>query len=66
MRQEHERCQFDMLRVVYHLLRRRVGYPDLGSAYVTRQQVDRQRQRLVKKIEALGVPVTLEKVGQTA
>lgn len=55
-----------MLRVVYHLLRRRVGYTDLGSEYVTQHQVDQQRQRLVKKLEALGVKVTLEEVGQAA
>jgi transposase len=55
-----------MLRVVYHLLRRRVGYTDLGSEYVTQHQVDHQRQRLVKKLEALGVKVTLEEVGQAA
>lgn len=55
-----------MLRVVYHLLCRRVGYTDLGSEYVTHYQVEQQRQRLVKKLEALGVKVTLEEVGQAA
>ncbi len=55
-----------MLRVVYYLLRRRVGYTDLGSEYVTRHQVDQQRQRLVKKLETLGVKVMLEEVGQAA
>ena len=48
------------------LLRRRVGYTDLGSADVTQHQVEQQRQRLVKKLEALGVKVTLEEVGQAA
>lgn len=55
-----------MVRVVYHLLRRRVGYTDLGSEYVTHHQVEQQRQRLVQKLEALGVKVTLEEVGQAA
>ena len=55
-----------MLRVVYHLLGRRVGYTDLGSEYVTHHQVEQQRHRLVKKLEALGVKVTLEEVGQAA
>jgi transposase len=54
------------VRVVYHLLRRRVGYTDLGSEYVTHHQVEQQRQRLVKKLEALGVKVTIEEVGQAA
>jgi len=44
-----------MVRVVYPLLGRRVGYTDLGSEYVTQHQVEQQRQRLVKKLEALGV-----------
>jgi transposase len=55
-----------ILRVVYHLLQRRVGYADLGGEYFTRQQVDRQRQRLVKRLEALGVKVTIEEVAQAA
>jgi hypothetical protein len=52
--------------VVYHLLRRRVGYTDLGSEYVTQYHVEQQRHRLVKKLEALGVKVTLEEIGQAA
>jgi transposase len=32
-----------ILRVVYHLLRRRVGYTDLGGDYFNHQHVDRQR-----------------------
>ncbi len=55
-----------ILRVAYHLLRRRIGYADLGSKYFPRQQVEQQRQRLVKKLEALGVKVTLEEVAHTA
>jgi len=54
------------LRVVYQLLHRRVGYTDLGSEYVTHHQVEQQRQRLVQKLQALGVEVTLEEVGQAA
>lgn len=55
-----------ILRVAYHLLRRRAGYTDLGGEYITHQQVEQQRQRLVKKLEALGVKVTLEKVAHAA
>jgi transposase len=55
-----------ILRVVYHLLRRRVGYTDLGGEYFTHQHVEQQRQRLVKRLEALGVKVTLEEVAHTA
>lgn len=39
-------------------------YADLGSTYVTYQQVAQQRQRLVKRLEALGVKVTIEEVAR--
>jgi transposase len=55
-----------ILRVAYHLLRRRVGYTDLGGEYFTHQHVEQQRQRLVKKLEALGVKVTLEEGAHAA
>lgn len=56
----------NLLRVAYYLLKRRVRYTDLGSDYFDRQQVQRQRQRLVQRLEALGVKVTLEEVGEAA
>lgn len=56
----------NLLRVAYSLLKRRVRYTDLGSDYFDRQQVQRQRQRLVQRLEALGVKVTLEEVGEAA
>lgn len=55
-----------MLVISYHLLSRRVPYTDLGSDYVDRQQVKRQRQRLVERLEALGVKVTVEEVAEAA
>lgn len=55
-----------MLVIVYHLLSRRVAYADLGSDHVNRQQIKRQRQRLVERLEALGVKVTLEEVAEAA
>jgi transposase len=55
-----------ILSVGYPLLRRRVGSTDLGGEYFTHQHVEQQRQRLVKKLEALGVKVTLEEVAHAA
>lgn len=55
-----------ILRVAYHLLHRRMEYSDLGSTYGIHQQVEQQRQRLVKKLEALGVKVTLVEVAHAA
>jgi transposase len=56
----------NLLRIAYYLLKRRVRYTDLGSDYFDRQQVQRQRQRLVQRLEALGVKVTIEEVAEAA
>jgi transposase len=56
----------NILRIAYYLLKRRVRYTDLGSDYFDRQQVQRQRQRLVQRLEALGVKVTIEEVAAAA
>ena len=55
-----------MLVIVYHLLNRRVAYAELGSDYVDRQQVERQRRRLVERLEGLGVKVTIAEVAEAA
>jgi ABC-type enterobactin transport system permease subunit len=55
-----------ILVIVYHLLSRQVRYTDLGSDYVDRQHVERQRRRLVERLEALGVKVTIEEVAEAA
>jgi len=49
-----------MLVIGYHLLSRRVAYADLGSDYVDRQHIERQRRRLVERLGAMGVKVTIE------
>jgi transposase len=56
----------NLLRIAYHLLKRRVRHTDLGSNYFDRQQVQRQRQRLVQRLEALGVKVTIKEVAEAA
>jgi transposase len=55
-----------LLVIAYHLLSRRVPYTELGSDHVDRQQVERQRRRLVERLEALGVKVTIEEVAEAA
>lgn len=55
-----------LLRVAYALLKRHVRYTDVGSDYFDHLQVQRQRQRLVQRLEALGVKVTLEEVEEAA
>ena len=53
-----------LLVISYHLLSRRVPYAELGSDYVDRQHLE--RQRLVERLEGLGVTVTIEKVVEAA
>jgi transposase len=55
-----------LLVISYHLLSRRVSYAELGSDHVDRQQVERQRRRLVERLEALGVKVSIEEVAEAA
>jgi len=55
-----------ILVIAYYLLSGRIRYTDLGSDYVDRQQLERQRRRLVQKLAALGVKVTIEEIEQAA
>ena len=49
-----------ILVIAYHLLSRNAGYADLGGDYFDRRNVEAQRTRLIRKLEALGVKVTVE------
>jgi transposase len=51
-----------LLVVVYHVLSRRQPYQDLGADYLDRLEPDRLAQRLVKRLERLGLKVTVEPV----
>ena len=55
-----------ILRIAYHLLKRRVRDTELGGDYFNQRHLKRQRQRLVEKLEALGVKVTIEEVAAAA
>ena len=46
--------------IAYHLLKQRKSYEDLGGDYFDRQNVEMQRSRLINKLEALGLKVTVE------
>jgi len=49
-----------LLVIVYHVLARRAGYHELGGDYFDRQQQHLQQQRLVRRLEAMGLKVTVE------
>jgi transposase len=55
-----------ILRIAYHLLKRRVRYTEWGSDYFNQQHLERQRRRLVEKLEAPGVKVTIQEVAEAA
>ena len=50
----------------YHVLQTRTRYPDLGGDYFERRNVDKQRKRLIRQWESLGVKVTGEEVKEAA
>ena len=52
--------------MVYHVLARKVSYKELGGDYFDQQNVERQRQRLIHRLEAMGLKVTVEEVQSAA
>ena len=50
-----------ILVIVYHILSRRTPYQELGGNYFERQNAEAQKNRLIRKLEALGLKVTVEK-----
>lgn len=55
-----------ILVIAYHVLQTRTPYQELGGDYFARRNVDKQRKRLVRQLEALGVKVTIEEVQEAA
>ena len=55
-----------ILVMAYHILKQRVAYHELGADFFDRQQQDTQRRRLIQKLEALGLKVTVENLEVTA
>ena len=51
-----------ILVIAWHLLTEDCDYQDLGGDYFVRRDTDRQRQRAVAQLQALGYQVTLEPV----
>jgi transposase len=48
-----------ILKIIWHLLTRKVDYQDLGADYFQRQNLDAHKRAYVKKLEKLGYIVTL-------
>ena len=51
-----------ILVMIYHVLSRRQSYQELGGDYFDRQNVEKQKVRLIRKLESLGLKVTVEPI----
>jgi transposase len=52
--------------IVYHVLQNKASDQELGGDYFDRRNVERQRKRLIRQLEALGLKVTVEEVESAA
>jgi transposase len=55
-----------ILVIAYHLIRRGTSYIDLGAAYFDQRKTETVQYQLVKRLERLGLKVTLEPAQPTA
>jgi transposase len=55
-----------ILVIAYHVLKRRESYKEMGGDYFDRKNVEGQKRRLIRQLEALGLRVTVEEVGEAA
>ncbi len=55
-----------ILIMIYHVLQNRTRYQDLGGDYFARRNIDKQRKRLIRQLESLGVKVTVEEIQEAA
>ena len=55
-----------ILIIVSHVLQNRTKYQELGGDYFDRRNVDKQRKRLIRQLESLGVKVKVEEVKEAA
>jgi len=55
-----------ILVIVYHVLTNRASYQELGGDYFERRNVEKQRNRLIRQLESLGLKVTVEEMGFAA
>jgi hypothetical protein len=55
-----------ILTIVYHVLKKKTSYRELGGDYFDRRNLTEQRNRLIHKLESLGVKVTVEELPAAA
>lgn len=55
-----------ILVIAYHVLQSRTSYQELGGDYFDRRNGDKQRKRLIRQLEGLGLKVTVEEIKAAA
>jgi hypothetical protein len=55
-----------LLVIVYHVLERQVNYKELGGGYFDKQNLEAQRKRLISRLKATGLKLTLEEIQNAA
>lgn len=55
-----------ILVIASHVLQNRTPYQELGGDYFERRNVDKQRKRLIRQREGLGLKVTVEEIKAAA
>jgi hypothetical protein len=55
-----------ILVMVYQVLTNRASYQEMGGDYFERRNVEKQKNRLIRQLEALGLKVTVEEMGFAA
>jgi transposase len=55
-----------ILVIVYHVLKNRTSYQELGGDYFDRRNKEKQRKRLIRQLESLGLKVTVQEVKEAA
>jgi transposase len=54
------------LVIVWHLLKSKASYQELGGDNFDRRHKDQQRKKLIRQLESLGSKVTVEELEQAA
>jgi hypothetical protein len=55
-----------ILVIVYHVLQVRASYRELGGDYFDRQNTTLLRARLIRRLEGLGLKVSVEEISEAA
>jgi transposase len=55
-----------ILVIVWHVLKEKTSYQELGGDYFDRRYKDQQKKRLIKQLESLGLKVMVEELEQAA